>query len=482
MRTQRALSLGVLLVVLPVLVPAQGIYRPLSFQGMEHSSVRSARTVALGGTSIALSNDASALFSNPAALMQMQIPEVRLGATLYSSATDQIQEWIPNRFYPNLSLLMENLTGGIKPPVVVNPADELQVPYDDLTPNWSSKRSTVRPATISAALPFTLFGDVHCVAAIGFAEATNLDYFYQNNNNLSPNIGDYRPAPMPVLRGVDTLVARWYATTVQRKGAIYGITPAVAIQPLDELSVGLGVSVLTGSSDDTEAWRERGRLVFDAVYRVRNDSVFNRVTSSSASTYSGVVANLGVFYRDTHFSLGAAVQLPATVTRTWDQTVNQDTPGSSTTATRSGSDKLKLPVNYSFGGVLMPSARLRIGVDYVIRELGDAEYSGVDTTFSPWVGSKSLRAGVEYTASEWLLLRVGYREEVASFGGENAGLIGDPVSGSAFTGGVGVRFGGIGVDFAYEYQHLKYQDLWETNVNTNTLSHHALVLETSLNF
>ena len=218
MKTQRALSLGALLFVFPVFVAAQGTYYPLSFQGMEHSSVRSARTVAMGGTSIALSNDATALFSNPAALMQLQMPEVRLGATLYSSTADQTQEWIPNRFYPNLSLLMENLTGGIKPPVVVNPADELQVPYDDLVPNWSSTRSILRPATISAALPFTLFGDVRCVAGIGFAEATNLDYYYQNNNNMSPNIGDYRPSPMPVLRGVDTLVARWYAATEQRKG------------------------------------------------------------------------------------------------------------------------------------------------------------------------------------------------------------------------------------------------------------------------
>ena len=96
MKTQRALLLGVLLFVIPILVAAQGTYRPLSFQGMEQSAIRSARTVAMGGTSIALANDAAALFSNPAALMQLQMPEVRLGATLYSSAASvavSLESW-----------------------------------------------------------------------------------------------------------------------------------------------------------------------------------------------------------------------------------------------------------------------------------------------------------------------------------------------------------------------------------------------------
>jgi hypothetical protein len=71
---------------------------------------------------------------------------------------------------------------------------------------------------------------------------------------------------------------------------------------------------------------------------------------------------------------------------------------------------------------------------------------------------------------------------VQTYAPEGAGLIGEPVRGDAYTAGVGMRFGDFGVDLAYEYKRIQYQDIWMTNVNINTLKQHTIVLETSIQF
>lgn len=460
---------------------AQGVSPSVVLQGLDQGVYRGARATAMGGATIAAAVDAGALFANPAALSQLESIEIRAGFSWTSEKVSQTQAWIPNRFYPNFTLLMENLTGGIKDPVVTNPKDALQRSYDDLSPNWEVTSTRLRPTMVAAAIPFEIEG-FKVVAAAGFSQAFNLDYYFQNNNSLDPNIGLYRPAPIPVLRGTDTLAVRWFSSSSERKGAIYGITPGLSVRLSDQLSLGAGLTVLTGRSDDAELRHDRGLLVFDAVYRVQNYPIRFNSSDLGTSKYSGVLANLGVCFRERYFSIAAAIKPPSTITRDWDRTITVDTAGVVSQSVRSGSDKLQFPISYSAGILLTPTSSWSIGIDYVVGQSGDAVYtpSGGSDGAKPWLSANILRAGVEYRATDWLSVRAGYRDVSRTFSPEGTGLIGEPVTGSVYAGGVGLSLGMLGVDLAYEYQKVKYQDLWETNVNDNIDIQHALMLELSV--
>ncbi len=149
----------------------QGIFTPLTLQGLDRPVYRGARAVAMGGATVAACGDAGALFSNPAALSQLASIELRAGLSWTSDRASQTQAWVPNRFYPNFTLLMENLTGVIKDPVVTDPKDALQKPYDDLSPNWEVNHSRLRPTMAVAAVPFEIEG-FKIVAAAGFSMST----------------------------------------------------------------------------------------------------------------------------------------------------------------------------------------------------------------------------------------------------------------------------------------------------------------------
>lgn len=461
----------------------QGIFTPLTLQGLDRPVYRGARAAAMGGAAVAACGDAGALFSNPAALSQLASIEVRAGLSWTSDRISQTQAWVPNRFYPNFTLLMENLTGVIKDPVITDPKDALQKPYDDLSPNWEVKRARTRPTMAVAAVPLQIEGFT-IVAAAGFSEAYNLDYYFQNNNGLDPNIGLYRPSPMSVLRGTDTLAVRWFSSSSERQGAIYGLTPGFSVSISERISLGAGLTILTGRSDDAEFRRDRGLLVFDAVYRVQNYPVRYSSSVIGTSRYSGVLANLGFFFREKYFSIAGALRPPATITRDWDRSSMVDTAGTVVQIARSGSDDLKVPVSYSLGLLLTPTPRWNVGVDYIIGQAGDAEYApaGGAVATHPWLSANILRAGAEYYPAEWLALRIGYRDVARTFAPEGTGLIGEPVTGSAYTAGGGLSFGMLSVDLAYEYQKVTYQDLWETNANDNIDIRHALMLELSVRF
>jgi hypothetical protein len=114
-------TLSLLLLLLPgLLVPpsatAQGTARTLNIEGLDQWFMRGARSTAMGGTAAAAGGDVTAIFVNPATLSSITLPEVRIGGAFTDHQTSQEQDWIPNRFYPNLSLLMEDLLSGIKDP------------------------------------------------------------------------------------------------------------------------------------------------------------------------------------------------------------------------------------------------------------------------------------------------------------------------------------------------------------------------------
>jgi len=466
-----AQSIG-LFVVEPAL--AQGLTQPLNIQGLERPFFLSSRSRGMGGTATSSAGDASAIFSNPAGLSAVQSLEFRAGASFTNTTLEQKGEWIPDRRYAGLSIMFENDFTGIKD-------SALQKPFDDILPGWEQTSSSSKPTMIAGAMPLEI-GGMHAALALGLFQAADLDYYYQNNNVLDPNIGAFRPEPILAPQLGDTIGVQWFQSVSERSGTLYGITPGLSLEVSPGISLGVAATITTGQSEDVEARIDRGYLRIATsssgsgnVFFV--DPILNRISAVTTSEYSGVSFNLGALWRQEYFSIGLSVRPPFTTTRDWNRTVLADTTGRSTTLNESGSDELRYPIQYSVGMTIHATEAWDISIDYRAESNSSVTYATSDSSFHPWVGGPAFRFGAEYRVSNWLSLRGGYREEVQTFSSEGSGLLTEPVRGSTLSFGAGLTPGTFGIELAYEIGTLSYQDMWISNVNTNTRTTHRLTCE-----
>jgi long-subunit fatty acid transport protein len=480
--------------------PAAG---PLTVQGLDQFMITGARSRAMGGTNIAVSNDASALFSNPAALSLLSSAEIRASGFFQSSAREQTQHWVPLKNLPSISVLFEGLSGTIKAPVDITGTplsawNTLQKPYDTIGPNWNTTSSTMQPLTFVGALPLKL-ADLVFVAGIGISQVINLDHYFQNNNAMTPYLGHERPYGQ-WSKPLDTLHVKWYQYMRSRDGSIYGVTPGISMNVLPDLTIGGSVTLLSGSSDDLEQRVERGNLSFainqGEAKDFMVDTVYYYQTKKGTSTFTGTIFNIGLLYQQPRYSIGLTVKPPMTLSRSWDRDVSSIDSTKKPIPIRidslirksfheTGKDNLKFPLVYSLGIVLKPTEKWTVAFDYEVRNLAEAELtsSSSGTASNPWINSKAaMRFGAEYRASDMLSLRAGYRQDIQAFSPDGSAIIDNPASGDIYSVGAGLKVGNMMIDFAYEYSLLKYQDIYQSNVNYNTREQHQVVVECAYRF
>lgn len=470
---------------------AQGAGQPLTLQGMNQWLATDVRDRAMGGVAVVAGRSSNAVFSNPALLGRLSESELRVSGLSMTTERRQKQEWVPDRLYAGLSILMEDKWAGIKEPLVFDPTDstykpptspfeQLQKPYDTMGPNWFQSSSHGLPLTFSAAMPIE-FLENSFVIGVGAANVIDLDHYFQNNNVLDPMIGSYRPSPIPVVRQGDTLHVRWYRHIRDRQGTLQTVSPAIAMN-FGRLSAGLAVNVLFGSSDDYEQRWDRGELVF--IYNAfKVDSIHYVETRTGTSTYRGTNGTAGFLWESDRYAIGATVTLPTSIERSFTRTFTRDTALSSSTVNESGTEELRLPLRYSVGLLLKPTERWSISVDYGMTGFAESEQVGADGSIaSTWVGGNELRLGGEFLPVPWLAVRGGYRQEVQPFAVVGSAILNEPVKTSVITFGLGITFGSLIVEGAYEYRYLKYQDLWQSNINTNLTEQHLVALEFGYRF
>jgi opacity protein-like surface antigen len=478
---------------------AQGAGVPLTLQGLNQSTLGDVRGRGMGGAVLAATRSANAVFTNPALLTRIERLEVRIAGTGVATSQRQSQEWTPNRLYAGFSILMEDKWEGIKEPLVrqilpnpitflaettwvppASPYERLQKPYDDIGPNWSRAFTKGSPLTFAAAMPFE-FMELTFVAGIGGGEAYDLTHYFQNNNVLDPMIGSFRPSPIPMVATGDTEYVRWYQHTSKRLGSVSTVNPALALK-YGSLSVGVTANILFGSSDDYEFRLDRGVLNFiNNAFKV--DPVRYAVTHLGTSDYSGTSATLGVLWENPRYAVGLTAALPLTITRSFDRTVTIDTALVVTSRRETGEESLKLPLRVGGGVILTPTDRWTVSFDYAMTGFATSEQTAADgTTTSSWVGSENYRMGVEYLAWDFLSVRAGYRQDTQPFSVVGSAIINEPVKSSVATFGLGTEFMGVLIDAAYEYTSLKYQDMWQSNVNYNLTEHHRFMVEVGYRF
>jgi long-subunit fatty acid transport protein len=185
-----------------------------------------------------------------------------------------------------------------------------------------------------------------------------------------------------------------------------------------------------------------------------------------------------------------------TLSRTWDRDVTiTDTtkkpfpvridPLRSRSYHESGKDNVKFPRAYAVGFVLTPNNRWTFAFDYEIRNLANVEWTSQTsgTAVHPWVNnSANWRLGAEYRVSDMLALRGGYHEDIQSFAPDGSAIVDKPASGEIYSLGVGIAMGNILIDVAYEYSILKYQDIYQSNINYNARKQHQFMVEFAYRF
>lgn len=466
---------------------AQGYGLPLTMQGVDHHTLTSAASRGAGGITVGMAGDPSTMFANPAALQSIEGLHISFGAMNRSGDQDQMQEWYPLRNFPTFSLMMEGLIWMIDDPDLsevpeggFGPEDSIARPYDDIQPNWSHHRPQDRALQGFLALPFELAG-LRVVAGVGATEYADLTYYFQNNNVLSPSIGTQRPVGIPLPAIGQELPADWTQYRQEREGSIWGYGGALSVALSQEFALGVSLLVLDGSADDRESVVSRGRIRFgnnNSVFYHSLDSVYGQTTRVGSSDFSGTEISLSTSFRHGPLALSLVVTPPNRITRKFSTTEAVDTTGTPQTMLLEGEDSMLLPWRGWAGVSFAVRENLLLGLEYELRPFASAEYTNATGEVTrPWLSSTTLRVGAEFRPSTWLALRAGFREQAEVFEEEGNPLIGNPVRYSAYSAGAGFSFAGVTLNVAYEYAQVKYDDMWQTNVNRNSETRHAIVAD-----
>ncbi len=466
------LCLCVFLLSITQPLSAQGYGGSLTFEGLNNFTRHSAGSRAMGGISIGTKQDIGVMFGNPAALHSLNSIQVSVAGLYYSNETRQAQNYAPVRYYPNLSLLLEGRTARIPNPdttlIGFTAQDTVQRPFDNIRPDWSRSGDKSLPLEAMLAVPASV-GDLRLIAGIGAVEYANMNHYYQNNNVLSPGILAQRP--LPTFRPTDDspVDVDWTRYIRSRKGTIrgYGLALAGSMEKY-HLSVGVSGMILKGETDDYEQILGRGSLTFFS-NAFRLDSVSRKISRTGTSDYSGQEFTISSILSGRYASFGFSVKLPTTITRSYTMQVTTDTSGTTSRSTVNGEDKMKLPWRGFIGLSLMPRENLTVGLEYAFQPYNKARYVQPDgTETSPWLSASLFRIGIEFRVVPWLALRGGMRGKAEIFQPEGNKIEGDPVSYTVYSTGLGVSYGGLQMNLAYEYSLMKYQDVWASAISKNS--------------
>lgn len=476
---------GVLLlgaVIGPRAAVAQSDPGMLTFEGLHRMDVHSVSARAFGGVSVGVRGDAALMFVNPSAMHGLQGLTVSFGGYRLSGDRSQVQQFAPVRYYPNLSLLLEDLTDAIPDPdpdlIGFTPADSVQRPLDDIGPDWSQSTSRTLPLEATVAVPLTL-GSVDLVAGAGFVQFANLDHIWQNNNILDPGVLEQRP--LPILRPTDDdpVIADWYQAVREREGSIRGYGGSVAAHfDGPGLTIGASGLLLGGATDDFHRRVNRGELTFFA-NEFRADTLLGGLQSIGTSDFSGAQFTVSATLHGENVSLGVAVDLPSTITREWSMNVEGDTSGVPISTTMSGEDEFDLPLRGSIGLMLRPRDRLNIGLEYELRPYDEAVFRSGGSETRPWTTARLFRVGTSYELASWLTLSGGIRGEAETFVPDGSAFVDDPVTYRVYSAGLGVHWMGVRWDVAYEYSDMVYQDIWGSAISDNSDVRHTVLTSIS---
>lgn len=466
-----------------VFAVAQVYNTPLTMQGLNNTTLPSVVSRAMGGVTMTIKNDPSTMFSNPAGLQTLEGIQISVSGVQQYKMVEQTQQWFPLLYYSNFSLLMQDLTRNIPDPDTIrnfppNAGDSVQRPFDNFGPNWKHNKNKRLPLQFSIGIPFSL-GGINFSAGLGVIPYANLNYYYENNNVLSPDIGAFRSGViiLPTNNNLEnSKLVYWYRTVRQRSGSISGYGGAVSAAFSDKISLGFSTLLLDGKSDDSESIISRGEMRmfrdYFGLYKYRQDTI-----TTGRSKFKGYEYTISANYRSPNFSFGLAIKPPTTIQRDYYSVVRVDTVGVLMSSQEiNSSDKITLPWRGTFGMNIALRKNFTVAVDYELLTYSSAKYSKDTVTSNPWLDCSTFRIGLEYLPISKLTLRAGYWTQVEVFEPEGNYNPGEPIVSSGYACGLGYSIYNMQLNLTYEYLKIRYEDKWATNINFNTNINHSFIV------
>ncbi len=472
----------------------------LRMQGIDYITHHSVASRASGAT-IFSSNGSSLMFHNPAALTQLTSLQVSTAASFVSFRQKQMQDFGTLQTHANAVFLLQGITDQIPDPDYstirrrVTQEDSVQRPFDNLKPYWDYTKETNLPLQLFVASPLKI-GSVDMAIGVGAVEYANLNWFYQNNNTLSPNILDVTKGTIRIqnLPRTDTIATTtqpmpvyWSQYRQYRDGSIYGYGGAIAVKISQQLSLGIAGMILDGSTTDEEVQVGRGRMLFFS-HSIRLDK-YGMTTwiKKGKSTYSGYELLLSGTYETRYVTFGFSLRLPTTITRRFSYSYSRDSVTATaynnakidsvhdiSNSTISGEDKIELPLRGVVGIRLNITESIKLGVEYEIQPYATASYVINGVKSHPWLSYSALHVGGEYFATKWLVFRAGVREACEEFQPATSALRGENVRYPVYSIGTGVSLFGATLNVAYEYSDRRYTDVWSNSASKNRKFTHAV--------
>lgn len=472
---------------------------PLRMQGIDQKTNQSIVSRGSGGISIGIKNDASIMFINPSALNSITGLQISIGGMYQNVYTTQRQQYGTLQDHQQLLFLLESMTDQIPDPDtaklnrLTNPtqADSVQRPFDKIGRDWNHTKKSNLPLQVFIAAPFSI-GKIKMVAGLGAVEYANLNWYYQNNNVLSPNVlditgGTIRISTLPLndsvsrSTGMKPLPVQWYQYSQYRSGSINGYGGALSAEILPRLTLGISGLLLKGSTTDREERIGRGNInIYSRSVRIIKQSVINYQKTGS-SDYDGMEFTLSGKYSAKYVSLGFTISPPSTITRNYKTNITFDSVAAvkrhearvdsiviASKYSISGSDKIKLPWRGLFGLAIQVKEYFSLGFEYEIRSFASSIYTnpnGVES--NPWLSSSVLRIGAEYTPNKWLTIRGGVRQNAEVFQPVTSAIRGENIRYPVYSLGCGVTFAGASLNIVYEYSAMKYIDTWSNSASIN---------------
>lgn len=249
-------------------------------------------------------------------------------------------------------------------------------------------------------------------------------------------------------------------------GGIDAITPAMAIQIMPKLSVGLAANILVNGATLTQ----------DRTY----DNSAYYYNYEESMDFSGFNMNAGALATlNKNISIGVSIRFPFTMTRTGE---NEESwsyvsgSGSSNDEFLDPDREWTMPMMIGTGIALKPTENLTLAFDFEHRGYSSTKFTDhefeiydsydsligiVDTTMNAeWMNINQIRVGLEYIfigSNAVFPVRLGFKTNPSTdfqqtWTQTNTSWQSDTtqISGVAFTGGFGMKMGKIWLDLAYE--------------------------------
>lgn len=453
----------ILLVLIAPLAYGQGVMQPLTIQGLERQESATVRARGMGTVSAAQPGSAESVLLNPAGLASLPRPALSASGLWLSRDWAETQHWNPNRYYAGLSLFFSD------------PEDYRSEPLSE--PDWTHKQDAFRLATVGGAIPVSLAGK-----SIGLGvmlhHVAQLDDFDRNDNVLDPYIGQFRPDPIERPKPGEEITVRWSAFERQRTGHLRAISTAVGFELVGSLHVGVRISRSWGSSTDRQHVRDIG------VFSLREDAhdyshevVSGHRTWEGSSDFGGWSGALGIRWQYQVLTAGIIYQLRTTITQTYDRNIDlQASDSGEMGLILAGEDEITLPARIVAGIALRPASSIVLAADYFWQDYEALDISSTGRTAIPdWGRTRGVGLGLEWQVHSGSFVRAGFRRDPQPFRIEGFGLLGQTATGDAFSAGLGTSIFAVTLDIAYEFQRLRYQDRWESNVDYNRIRKHNVL-------